>query len=357
MKDITNVAKKFSEFDNHQEVVRIENKALGVAGFVAIHSRRGSFPSLGATRVWSYSSESEALADALRLARLMSHKAVFAGLPYGGAKATLTYKKSSPPNRAELFSWYAEQLNKLEGRFITGSDVGVEEADVSLMRKHSRFVIGDNVPAAYYTALGVYYGIETALEHLYGSGKISDKTFAVQGLGKTGFELVKLLHGKAKKILVADIDREKVRQVTHMFAKTKAVDFSKIHSQAVTMFCPCALHHSINSITEAELRCSAIVGSANSQMENEKVEQQVYRRGILYAVDYAVNNGGLISVVDQYENGKHSDKRIKSKLLATKHALRSVFASSKAEAISPAGVADRYVAKILNRKKIAYHVS
>lgn len=356
MEEVTALAKSLLEFDNHKEVIRLENKALGVVGFIAIHSRRGSFPSLGATRIWDYKTETEALSDALRLSRLMSHKSVFADLPYGGAKATLMVSQNTFPDRKELFSWYASQLNDLGGKFITGSDVGVEEADVNLMREYSKYVIGDNVPAAYYTALGVLNGIKVALESLYQSSDISGRTFAVQGLGKTGFELVKLLYSKAGKIFVSDIDSTKIDQMKKMFPELVPIDFHEIHAQKVDVFCPCALNHSINSSTAPQLQCLAIVGSANNQMENLEVEKLVHHRGVLYAVDYIVNNGGLISVADQYEHGTHNDSRIRQKLLAAKNKLKSVFATSVSNSISQGIVADRYVALVLNNN-LAYNVS
>ena len=347
MGEIIGTAKNLAEFDNHKELIRLENKDLGVVGFVAIHSRRGAFPSLGATRIWDYASETEAMRDALRLSRLMSYKSVFADLPYGGAKSTLMISPNKFPPREELFAWYASQLNNLQGRFITGSDVGVEDADVTFMRRHTPFVIGDNVPAPYYTALGVLNGIEVALENLYLSSNLTARTFAVQGLGKTGWELVKLLYGKAGKIFVSDIDAKKVVEINNSFPQVIPVDPDKIYTQKADIFCPCALNYSINSQSAPLLQCLAIVGSANNQMENTDVEKTVHSRGIWYAVDYIVNNGGLISVADQYQHGTHNDSRIKEKLRITKEKLRNISITSAAKAITHAVMADNFVATIL----------
>lgn len=356
MHSLSTEAGKLPEFDNHKEVIRLENKELGVVGFVAIHSKRGQFPSLGATRVWDYLSEEEALRDALRLSRLMSHKSVFAGLPYGGAKATLRVSKKNPPKREQLFSWYAKKLNDLEGRFITGSDVGVLEEDVSYMAEYTPFVIGSHVPAALYTAVGVQHGIEVAIENLTGSEDLSGKSFAVQGLGKTGMELVKLLYGKAAGVFVSDIDELKLKEAGSAFPKVKIVSPEKIYTQKVDVFSPCALNHSINNATMDLLHSRAIVGSANNQMESSAVEAEIYKKGILYAVDYIVNNGGLISVVDEYENKTHNEERILKKLLDTKIKLKEVFKESTASGLSPAVVADRYVAKVLY-PDVAYELS
>ncbi|MCK5027888.1 MAG: hypothetical protein KAS07_05710, partial [Candidatus Pacebacteria bacterium] len=186
------------EFDNHERVIRLYDPEIGLSGFIAIHKRRGNKPCLGATRLWRYSSEDDALNDALRLSRLMTHKSALAGLPYGGAKAVLIESPKMLKNREKVFSRYGQVIERLGGIFVTGSDVGVNNEDVLIMRNNSNYIIGADVPAGYYTALGVMEGIYAVLEELYGSSNIEGRSFAIQGLGKTGFELFKLLSKEAK---------------------------------------------------------------------------------------------------------------------------------------------------------------
>ena len=343
--DLPEAALPLPEFDLHEEMISLENRSLGVTGYIAIHRKREGVPSLGATRIWSYPTKREAVQDALRLSRLMTYKAAFAGLPYGGAKAILTTSPDISVSRSVLFSWYAEMINALDGRFVTGSDVGMGYDDVKTMREKSRFVIGAGVPAGYYTALGVVEAIRAALEELYGSADISGRTFAVQGLGKTGRELVRLLHGSGARIYVADIDKDKTRQAEADFPGVLGVSSTDIHKAAVDIFSPCALHHSVNALTAPELGCKAIVGSANNQMESEVVESLVYDRGIVYAVDFVANSGGLLSVVDEYEHeGQHSHERIIRALIPMRKRLKEVFLKSRLEHL-PSGIVARRMAE------------
>ena len=118
--------------------------------------------------------------------------------------------------------------------------------------------------------------------------------------------------------------------------------------QKVDVFCPCALNHSINKKTLNDLQCRAIVGSANNQMENQRVENAVFSKGILYGVDYAVNAGGLVSVVDQYQNGgTHDHARIMAKLAPIQTKIEHVFAACASTGLSPAIVSDRMVEAVL----------
>ena len=58
---------KLTEFDDHDFVSFIHNGKTGLSGFIAIHRGSATRPSFGATRLWQYASEGDALSDALRL--------------------------------------------------------------------------------------------------------------------------------------------------------------------------------------------------------------------------------------------------------------------------------------------------
>ena len=53
------------EFRDHDEVIKIEDSEVGLLGFVGIHKKLSGIPALGATRLWKYKTEEEALRDAL----------------------------------------------------------------------------------------------------------------------------------------------------------------------------------------------------------------------------------------------------------------------------------------------------
>jgi leucine dehydrogenase len=124
----------------------------------------------------------------------MSLKSALAKLPYGDAKATLIFSPKIKKHRKQFFVAYAKKINNLKGQFVTGTDIGLENKDIQMMRKYTPYVIGTKVDPAYYTAVGVYYGIKEALKYVFGSPEIEDRTFAIQGLGKTGLQLLKLIY-------------------------------------------------------------------------------------------------------------------------------------------------------------------
>lgn len=339
----TNDVAHLPEFQAHEAIYRMNDETSGLQGFIAIHCRRGTYPSLGATRLWRYAGESEALRDALRLSNLMTYKSALAGLPYGGAKAVLMEPEGRVVDRTVLFRAYAEMMNALGGQFITGTDVGLTNDDLAIMVAGSPYVIGGGVNAGYATALGVFFAIEAAMQEHYGAPSVAGRTFAIQGIGKTGGELLQLLvKHNAERIVVADLHPDLLREAALRSPSIQIVSPEDIHKQAVDIFCPCALSGAINEATLPELRAWAVVGAANNQLAHKDFAERLHRAGILYAPDYVVNAGGFISVVDQYEHGAYDEVRVLRRLRELQERIAGIFRESVKRDEPPSVIADRF---------------
>jgi len=336
------------EFDGHKFVSFIQEKESGLRGVIAIHHGGSTKPAFGATRQWKYNSELEALRDVLRLSKTMSYKAALAGLRYGGAKGVIFNTESSLKKRNQLLKAYAEHVNFLGGRFITGADVGVNREDVKIMRRTSPFIVGFNVNPVKSTALGVLSSIQVCLKELYGSEEIRGRSFAIQGLGKTGTELLKLIYGNGGETYASDIESDKIRATKRMFPKVRIVKPSEIYKRKVDVYSPCALSNCINHANVSELRCKIVAGSANNQLENAHMGELLHKLGILYAPDYIVNAGGLISVVDEYENKKRSGRRVAKRVKNIKRTLRKILNDSKKRNRATNLIADEMAKTFLN---------
>lgn len=340
---------KLKEFDNHKMVIYIYNECSKLRGFIAIHRGGAILPTFGATRIWKYSNETEVLKDALRLSRLMSYKSALAGLKYGGAKAVLLDSSASKKEKDLLIKTYAQRINFLDGRFITGADVGVDDNELKIMARESKYIVGQKNDAVKYTVLGVLYSIQVCLKEIFGSENLDSRTIAIQGLGKTGAGLLKLVYGKTKKIYIAEVDKKKVNSIKNKYPKVEIVDPSVIHKLDVDIFSPCALSHIINYKSISSIRSKIIAGSANNQLCDLELGKLLYKLNILYAPDYVINAGGLISVVDEYENKDSNEKRIENKVIKIKSTLKSIIETSKKTHKSTNLVADEMAEKIFNK--------
>lgn len=341
------------EFDHHSLVNFISDEKTGLRGFIAIH-RGGTAdrPALGATRLWKYDTEQEALRDALRLSRLMSYKSAIAGFKYGGAKAVLMFPDGAVKNRKAFFEAYAEKVNLMKGGFITGTDVGVTDEDIHIMKEKTPFVIGSKLDPAHYTAIGVVEGIKVCLWHVFGSEDVKGRTFAIQGLGKVGSSVLRILYDEADRIYVCDIDKEKVAAVSAEFPKVTVIAPKDLHKTTVDVLVPCALSGVLNERSVGELQCKIVAGSANNQLATKKAGTLLYDRNILYAPDYIINIGGFIGVVDEFEHGTPEEERILKSIGNMEKVLGKVFTRAAEEGKSPDAVADQIAERVMKKQPL-----
>ena len=336
-----------NEFDNHELISFIYDGKTCLKGFIAIHRLNKNNPSFGATRLWRYSSPKEALLDAIRLSKIMSYKAALSGLPCGGAKAVLI-DDGNISNKKIFLKEYAHKVNLMKGIFVTGSDVGLSKDDVITMRKTCPYFVGTKTYPERYTALGLYYSIIICLKHVFGNSDIRRRSFAIQGLGKVGLELLKLISSKGGNIFVSEIDKEKINLTRKLFPKIKVVKPDEIDRIKVDVYSHCALSHAINYKNLSNLRSPIIAGGANNQLENKEVGELLHKIGILYAPDYIVNSGGLISVYDEYLSGNSRINRVIKKIKRIPSTLNRILLKGKRERKPPFAIADEMAEKIFN---------
>lgn len=346
------------EFDSHRLIARVIDPPSQLHGFIVIHRGGNQSPALGATRLWPYSSPHSALKDALRLSRIMTYKSALSGLKYGGAKGVLIQppavnaKQSADVRRRrrQLFYAYAEGINHLDGQFITGTDVGLSDMDLKLMSKKTSFLLGFQSQPAKYTAIGLLLGIETCLKEVFGTPEIDGRTFSLQGLGKVGSELLRRLYRRAAKIFVTDINSQRLREIKRKFPNVVIVSPDKIFNIVVDVYSPCAVSGIITSTAARSLRAKIVAGGGNDQLSKPEVGQLLYQRGVLYAPDYVINAGGLISVADELEHQSSNANRVLNKLLRIRRNLMRIFKLSREKDEPPELVAEKMAKKLIKSK-------
>jgi leucine dehydrogenase len=344
---MTNNIAELPEFDNHEFVASIADESAGLKGFIAIHNTHLG-PANGGTRYWHYTSETEALKDALRLSRAMTYKCALAGVPYGGGKGVLIGNGNLLKNERFLKA-YAQKINLLKGTFYTGEDVGMDQDTVNRLAKYSPYITGlkkvggDPAPWA---ALGVFIALQAALKEVFGSEDLRDRTIAIQGLGKVGFGLAQLISEKGGKIIAADIKDEAVKNATRKLKNIKIVSAKEIHRQKVDVYSPNTLGAEINERTINEFRCSIICGGANNQLKSDYYGGVLQRLGVLYIPDYVANAGGLINVAGELEKKGYSKERVREKVLGIRETVNKIIALSKEKKKPTNEVADDLARKI-----------
>ncbi|MBU2588056.1 MAG: amino acid dehydrogenase, partial [Alphaproteobacteria bacterium] len=119
------------------------------------------------------------------------------------------------------------------------------------------------------------------------------------------------------------------------------------------VFSPNALGAVLDDESIARLDCPIVAGGANNQLARAEHGAVLAARGILYAPDYVINAGGIISVATEYlarRDGHASDIAEVNALLAQiPGRLEAIWQESDATGVSSDVVADRMAQKLIGR--------
>ncbi|MFN0257005.1 Glu/Leu/Phe/Val family dehydrogenase [Pedobacter ureilyticus] len=339
----------------HKKVVFCNDPDTGLKAIIAIHDTTLG-PALGGVRMWNYNSEAEALEDVLRLSKGLTYKSAIAGLNVGGGAAVIIGDSRRQKTEALMRS-FGRFVKNLNGEFIAGEDVGTTVRDMEYIRMETQHVTG--VPEslggagnpAPYTAKGVYLGIKACVKEVFGTDELAGRSVVVQGTGNVGEHLVELLRNDNVEVYVTDINEDSMRMIARKY-KAKAIEADKIFNMGADIYAPCALGATINDKTLKTMKFSIIAGSANNQLADEKIHGQILQeKGILYAPDYLINAGGIISCYSELTGfGKKRTIQLTENIY---EATREVIKLSKSENIPTNLAASRIAEKrIEDIKKI-----
>jgi leucine dehydrogenase len=331
------------EFNGHELVVFGNDEPTELRAIIAVHSTALG-PAAGGCRMWPYATTAEAVTDALRLSRGMSYKNAMAGLPFGGGKSVII--GDSRRKTPALFEAFGRFIDSLGGRYITAEDVGTTTADMESVAKRTRFVTGlhrrpgefggDPSPK---TALGVYLGIRAAVKFRMAHSDLNGLRVAVQGVGGVGYHLCKLLAAEDVDLRVADVRANAVERVHDEFG-ARVVAADTVLAEDVDVVAPCALGAVLNDRTVGSLRARIVAGAANNQLAKDSDGAALQAAGVLYAPDYVINAGGIISATREYLGGS-SEAHVTSEIHGIPARLTEIFERARRENRPTNAVADQ----------------
>tara|TARA_B100000378_G_scaffold95874_1_gene75785 strand:+ start:123 stop:1139 length:1017 start_codon:yes stop_codon:yes gene_type:complete len=293
----------------YERVIHATNATTKLDCVIAIHNTKLG-PSLGGVRSWEYTSFENQKKDALRLSEAMTLKNSVCGINFGGGKATLNLNniKKTP----ELYQSYAEAVEALNGSYLTAGDVNTFKEDLIECSKISKYVYGINVETSGPTSRGLFYAMKSTNKFINNNNDLKNVHVAISGVGKVGGKLAILLSKVGAKITASSINSELIKKLKSEidFTEAKPEDLFKTNCDIIS---PCALGSAINQSNKDQLKCKAIVGAANNQLENSEIAEWLLKNKIVYSPDYLVNSGGVVAIaseINKTENllEKHLEK-------------------------------------------------
>ncbi len=343
----------FADFDAHEALHLVHDRESGLTAVVAIHSTALG-PAAGGTRFWHYADRADALTDALRLSRGMSFKNAMAGLPMGGGKAVIL-ADADETKTPEMLAAFGRAIEALGGRYVTAQDVGMSNADLVTVARHTRHITGlpvkgdaaggDSGPS---TAMGVFLGLKAAAKRALGRDEMRGVHVAIQGVGSVGGGLARLLAGEGARLTLSDVSVDRAMALAAELG-AEVVGADEILGVAADILSPCALGAILTPETIDALKVAAVAGGANNQLASPGDGDRLHGRGILFAPDYVINAGGIINVALQYL-GKSDRAAVAAQVAMIPARLESIWAECAATGEAPARVADRMAQSLIGRR-------
>ena len=164
--------------------------------------------------------------------------------------------------------------------------------------------------------------------------------------------VARLLVKEGAQLTLSDVHEDRAEALAQeLGAETAAPD--AIMSVACDVFSPNALGAILDDAGIARLDCQIVAGGANNQLQRPEHGPMLAERGILYAPDYVINAGGIISVTLEYlcrcEKAPCDINEVRKRIAMIPGRLEEIWRESDASGASPDQVADRMAQQLIGR--------
>ena len=298
-----------------------------------------------------------ALLDVLRLSEGMTYKNALAGLDLGGGK-TVVVGDPRTDKTPEKFRALGRFIERLNGSYLAAEDVGTTTEDAEQVASQTAHVTGralefggsgDPSPM---TAWGVVCGIRAALDERRRSAGArwractspcrAPATSAATSPATCwprvpASRLPTSTRTGSTRCSSWAPSRRRRRRCTRSSAT------STRHARWVPSSGP---------DTIGRMRCRIVAGAANNQLADDAMGDELKRRGVLYAPDFAINAGGVINIGEELK-GPYDAERARTSVERIGDTLRQVFERARSGGVAPHHAAVQMARERIDRARRA----
>ena len=264
------------------------------------------------------------------LAKTMTWKYAFLGLPFGGAKAGVLGDPDGPTAiRREKIIRFGRAIEPLLRNeiFVPAADMGTDLTDIREMLTALGITYQRNrlptVSSGLYTAHSVLAGAR-ALAYSQGRSLVGLRV-VIDGFGKVGSELAGLLSQDGTHIVAVttsrgtlyDPDGMDVGSLRRAYEQAgsdfvlnseegQRIERKLIWQLPMDVLCPCAQIHCIDASIASTIQASIVCPAANNPWPME-VEGVFDTKGIAYLPDFVANTGGILGTAMAYMTFSHDE--------------------------------------------------
>jgi glutamate dehydrogenase/leucine dehydrogenase len=250
------------------------------------------------------------------LARTMTLKYGFLGMPVGGAKAGVRADPEAPQEERRLrLAAFARAVAPLlqRGVWSPGPDMGTDDDDIIHLSEAIGISVGaarESIHSAEHTALTVLSGVRQALGQTTSS--LPQCRVAIEGWGKVGSAVGQLLADAGARIVAVSnvrgaihdprgLDLQQLQTLAtengshglEAYDGAEHLEREALLELPVDILCPCARHHSVHAGNAARVAAGIICPGANNSLTSE-AERLLFQRGTVCLPDFVTNSGGVL---------------------------------------------------------------
>ena len=293
-------------------ILEVSDPGAGLTGWLAVDSiLDGHF--CGGLRMLPDVSAPELV----ELARAMTRKHAFLGIPHGGAKAGILCEEDAPNDRKRslLAAFGRKTADLLRDRvYLPGADMGTTGEEIREMLEGA----GVRVPkralrserSGWYTGLTVVASAKMAA--LSRGLDLAGATAAIEGFGAVGSSVAEGLARLGSKVVAISTSRgalyspagldaaglvESYRrhgsEMVDRYEGAERIEKESLLELDVDLLLPCARHHSIHVNNVSGIQARVISSGANAPATRE-AERRLWQRGIVCIPDFVSNAGGVL---------------------------------------------------------------
>lgn len=174
----------------------------------------------------------------------------------------------------------------------------------------------------------------------------------MQGCGSVGGGVARLLAKDGARLTLSDIDGARAVVLAEELG-ARQVEADAGMATRCDVFSPNALGAVLDETGIAELVAPIVAGGANRQLAGPHCGADLAARGILYAPDYVINAGGIISVALEYlarNEGRRADiNEVRQRIARIPERLEHIWRESDVSGTSADQVADAMARKLIGR--------
>lgn len=360
-------------------VIEVYDPKIGMNGFLVIDNTVLG-PGKGGIRMTPDVSKEEVF----RLARTMTWKNALANIPFGGAKSGIVWQGGSDKLKKEFIQSFAKAIKLFTPKkYIAAPDVGTGEKEMHwFVGATGNWRSATGKPATLCMKVFGHPGEKCGIPHEFGSTgfgvahaaavaaeliglNLKKATVAIEGFGNVGEFTFKYLHQMGAKIVAVTVKDGGVynkeglheRELVHLrhsgesltkYKDGKKIKNGDIFGLPVDILIPAAVTDTINESNKNAIRAKIIVEGANIPM-SEKIEEELFKKGVLIVPDFVANAGGVISSYAEYRgyNPKRMFELVERKV---KNSTKTILKKSLKEHKAPRSVAMAIAKKRVEEK-------